>query len=192
MSSALSHYPPAMNTVGYKYLNGYGLPYSCETATKYYMQSSHETVNRIAKTKEPIHHSYNSLVDYEYVEKKFSNTIQPNSEDELEFYKLNAKEGKINYNNRELSKLINMPESTISKCNRSLERKGYLEGSSEIVKKFQLRELDQLFIWKFKEQDEKIQKNSEDIDYLKRELKRIKLENEEMKNLLNTKNKYII
>ena len=97
MSSALSHYPPAMNTVGYKYLNGYGLPYSCETATKYYMQSSHETVNRIAKTKEPIHHSYNSLVDYEYVEKKFSNTIQPNSEDELEFYKLNAKEGKINY-----------------------------------------------------------------------------------------------
>ena len=101
-------------------------------------------------------------------------------------------EGKINYNNRELSKLINMPESTISKCNRSLERKGYLEGASEIVKKFQLRELDQLFIWKFKEQDEKIQKNSEDIDYLKRELKRIKLENEEMKNLLNTKNKYII
>ena len=85
-----------------------------------------------------------------------------------------------------------MPESTISKCNRSLERKGYLEGASEIVKKFQLRELDQLFIWKFKEQDEKIQKNSEDIDYLKRELKRIKLENEEMKNLLNTKNKYII
>ena len=73
-------------------------------------------------------------------------------------------EGKINYNNRELSKLINMPESTISKCNRSLERKGYLEGASEIVKKFQLRELDQLFIWKFKEQDEKIQKNSEDID----------------------------
>lgn len=97
MSSALAHYPPAMNTVGYKYLNGYGLPYSCEIATKYYMQSSYETVNRIAKTKEPIYYSYNSLVDYEYVEKKFSNAIQPNSEDELEFYKLNAKEGKINY-----------------------------------------------------------------------------------------------
>ena len=72
-------------------------------------------------------------------------------------------EGKISYKNNELSKLINMSESTISKCNHSLEKKGYLEGASELVKKFQLRELDQLFIWKFKEQDEKIEKNTEDI-----------------------------
>lgn len=96
-------------------------------------------------------------------------------------------EGKINYNNKELSKLIKMPESTVSKCNRSLEKKGYLEGASELIKRFQLRELDQLFIWKFKEQDEKIEQNSNDISLLKKELERIKLENEEMKQILNVK-----
>ena len=37
------------------------------------------------------------MVDYEYVEKKFSNEIRPNSEDELEYYKINAKEGKLDY-----------------------------------------------------------------------------------------------
>lgn len=134
---------------------------------------------------EPFSYDFLDKPDLSFTEKSYIIASQ-------QYMFKDEEEGKINYNNRELSKLINMPESTISKCNRSLERKGYLEGSSEIVKKFQLRELDQLFIWKFKEQDEKIQKNSEDIDYLKRELKRIKLENEEMKNLLNTKNKYII
>lgn len=134
---------------------------------------------------EPFSYDFLDKPDLSFTEKSYIIASQ-------QYMFKDEEEGKINYNNRELSKLINMPESTISKCNRSLERKGYLEGASEIVKKFQLRELDQLFIWKFKEQDEKIQKNSEDIDYLKRELKRIKLENEEMKNLLNTKNKYII
>ena len=125
---------------------------------------------------EPFSYDFLDKPDLSFTEKSYIIASQ-------QYMFKDEEEGKINYNNRELSKLINMPESTISKCNRSLERKGYLEGSSEIVKKFQLRELDQLFIWKFKEQDEKIQKNSEDIDYLKRELKRIKLENEEMKNL---------
>ena len=134
---------------------------------------------------EPFSYDFLDKPDLSFTEKSYIIASQ-------QYMFKDEEEGKINYNNRELSKLINMPESTISKCNRSLERKGYLEGASEIVKKFQLRELDQLFIWKFKEQDEKIQKNSEDIDYLKRELKRIKLQNEEMKNLLNTKNKYII
>lgn len=134
---------------------------------------------------EPFSYDFLDKPDLSFTEKSYIIASQ-------QYMFKDEEEGKINYNNRELSKLINMPESTIFKCNRSLERKGYLEGASEIVKKFQLRELDQLFIWKFKEQDEKIQKNSEDIDYLKRELKRIKLENEEMKNLLNTKNKYII
>ena len=116
---------------------------------------------------EPFSYDFLDKPDLSFTEKSYIIASQ-------QYMFKDEEEGKINYNNRELSKLINMPESTISKCNRSLERKGYLEGSSEIVKKFQLRELDQLFIWKFKEQDEKIQKNSEDIDYLKRELKRIK------------------
>lgn len=35
--------------------------------------------------------------------------------------------GKISYTNAELAQKINMPESSISKCNRELERKGFLE-----------------------------------------------------------------
>ena len=101
-------------------------------------------------------------------------------------------EGKISYKNNELSKLINMSEATISKCNHSLEKKGYLEGASELVKKFQLRELDQLFIWKFKEQDERIDKNTEDIAEIKRKLAILIAENEKLKEKIKCSNTYII
>ena len=101
-------------------------------------------------------------------------------------------EGKISYKNSELSKLINMTESTISRCNHSLERKGYLEGASELVKKFQLRELDQLFIWKFKEQDERIDKNTEDIAEIKRKLAILIAENEKLKEKIRCSDTYII
>lgn len=90
-------------------------------------------------------------------------------------------EGRIEYTNKELASLIKMPETTVSKCNHSLERKGFLQGASEITKRFQLRELDQLFIWKFKEQDEKIQKNTDDIELLKKEIKQLKEENKALK-----------
>lgn len=99
-------------------------------------------------------------------------------------------EGKIEYTNKELSSLIRMPESTISKCNHSLEKKGFLQGASELTKRFQLRELDQLFIWKFKEQDEKIQKNTNDIELLKREIAKLKEENKALKE--NRKTDYIL
>lgn len=88
-----------------------------------------------------------------------------------------SNEGKIEYSNKELSTLIKMPEATISKCNRSLERKGFLSGASELTKRFQLRELDQLFVWKFKEQDERIDKNESDIADLRREIEELKKEN---------------
>lgn len=90
-------------------------------------------------------------------------------------------EGRIEYTNKKLASLIKMPETTISKCNHSLERKGFLQGASEITKRFQLRELDPLFIWKFKEQDEKIQKNTDDIELLKKEIKQLKEENKALK-----------
>lgn len=101
-------------------------------------------------------------------------------------------EGKISYTNKELSNLIKMTESTISRCNHSLEKKGYLEGAGDLIKRFQLRELDQLFVWKFKEQDEKIQKNTDDIREIQRKLKELELENKELKEKFNTKHKYIL
>ena len=82
-------------------------------------------------------------------------------------------EGRIEYTNKELSSLIKMPESTISKCNHSLERKGFLEGANLPTKTFNLRELDQVFIWKFKEQDEKIQENTNRIEELEKQVREI-------------------
>ena len=40
-------------------------------------------------------------------------------------------EGRIEYTNKELASLIKMPETTVSKCNHSLERKGFLQGASD-------------------------------------------------------------
>lgn len=99
-------------------------------------------------------------------------------------------EGRINYTNKELSALIKMPEATISKCNRSLESKGYLEGASEFIKRFPQDKLNLIFVEKFKEQDEKIQKNSDDIELLKREIAQLKEENLALKE--NRKPNYIL
>lgn len=103
------------------------------------------------------------------------------------------KEGRVSYTNRDLATLIKMPENTISKCNRSLERKGFLEGASELVKRFQLRELDQLFIYKFKEQDERISNNEANIEKLIKENELLKAEIKQIKESQNIKtNTYIL
>lgn len=99
-------------------------------------------------------------------------------------------EGKISYTNKELSNLIKMPEATISKCNRSLEAKGYLEGASEFIKRFPQNKLNLIFVAKFKEQDEKIQKNTDDIELLKREIAKLKEENKALKE--SRKTNYIL
>lgn len=95
----------------------------------------------------------------------------------------NLEEGRISYTNKDLSKLIHMPESTVSKCNRALATKGYLEDASALTKRFKLRDLDLLFVWKFKEQDEKI----EDIKVQNAELQhKVAILEEQVKNLTET------
>lgn len=65
--------------------------------------------------------------------------------------------GKVSYSNAELADKINMPESTISKCNRELIRQNYLtilksklidpeSGCNKEVKVFQLNSLGQAII----------------------------------------------
>ena len=136
---------------------------------------------------EPFSYDFLDKKDLTFTEKSYIVASQ-----QYMFKDPESEEGKISYTNRELSSLIKMPESTISRCNRSLEGKGYLNGASDCVKRFQLRELDQLFIWKFKEQDEKIQKNSDDISLIKQELAQLKAENEELKKQINIKNIYTL
>ena len=96
-----------------------------------------------------------------------------------------TEEGRVSFTNKELSERINMPVATISKCNKELERKGYLSGSSSLTKSFNLRELDQLFILKFRDIDQRIETNTEDINKLKRENEEMKRTLEEIQNKLN-------
>lgn len=101
-----------------------------------------------------------------------------------------SEEGKVSYTNKELSVLIHMPESTISRVNHSLENKGYLNGAHEATKRFQLRKLDQLFIWKFKQQDERITKVEETLNKVLGENKQLRIKIEQLEKQQNKK--YVI
>lgn len=125
---------------------------------------------------EPYSYEFLDRKDLSFTEKSYIVATQ-----QYMFKDEDTQEGAISYSNRELSKRINMPESTVSKINRSLENKGLLSGASELTKRFNLRELDQVFIWKFKEQDEKIQKNTDDIEELKRAVRELQLENKKLR-----------
>lgn len=113
---------------------------------------------------EPFSYEFLDRRDLTFTEKSYIVATQ-----QFMFKNENTETGDISYTNKELSKLIKMPESTISKNNRSLEVKGLLEGASLPTKQFKLRELDQLFVWKFKEQDEKIQQNTDKIVALEKD-----------------------
>lgn len=132
---------------------------------------------------EPFSYDFLDKPDVSFTEKAYMVATQ-------QYMFKNEETGDVSIPNKELSKLINMSETTISRCNHFLERKGYLEGASELIKKFQLRELDQLFVWKFKEQDERINKNEIDIAQLQKDMIALKKENEELRKAMNAKTTY--
>lgn len=91
--------------------------------------------------------------------------------------------GKLSLTNKELSEKINMPESTISKCNRSLMNKGYLDivqtrkqNSGIIIKEkfFHLDEFGQAVVFELQKQREDIDKNTENIEKLQEEVNSLK------------------
>lgn len=75
--------------------------------------------------------------------------------------------GEISYSNRDLSKLINMPESTIRKCNIELESLKYLSivdnnkidkmtGCRNQTKVFELSQLGQAIVWKLGDHEDRL------------------------------------
>lgn len=85
--------------------------------------------------------------------------------------------GKISYPNTNLSQQINMPESTIRKCNKELERKNYLTiinnksrdletGCKTDTKLYDLNKLGQAIIWTLKDHEDRITENTENIKEL--------------------------
>lgn len=98
--------------------------------------------------------------------------------------------GKISMTNKELSEKINMSESTISRCNKSLEEKGYLhiakarkQGSGIVIdeKFFHLDELGQAIVFTLQNHEERINQNTEDIQLVKKENEMLREENKSMK-----------
>lgn len=110
--------------------------------------------------------------------------------------------GKISTSNRNLSTLINMPQSTINDCNTELRTKGFLQElqnkSLELdgsncntkTKIFHLTKLGQAIIWKLKDHEERINKNTEDINNINDKMseleKTIKTQQELINKLLKS------
>ena len=92
--------------------------------------------------------------------------------------------GKISYSNGELSDKIHMPESTISKCNRTLTAKNYLEviptknGSEKI---FPLTErLAQSIVFAICNHEDRIKTNTNDINELKLQMEELRKQNQSL------------
>lgn len=88
--------------------------------------------------------------------------------------------GRIEYTNKELSEIINMPESTISKSFRSLIKKGYMltikqgirdpeTGCRREIKEFDLQKIGQAIFYTLVDHEDRITENTQDIEELKKE-----------------------
>lgn len=88
--------------------------------------------------------------------------------------------GKIGLSNRNLSQEINMPESTIRRCNAELVSKDYLTilknenrdlqtGCFTDTKIMKLKQLGQAVIWTLCDHEDRIQQNTNDINALRNE-----------------------
>ena len=89
--------------------------------------------------------------------------------------------GLIEYSNKELSEIINMPESTISKCIRDLSAKEYLvvlktelidhtTGLKKEFKYFDLEKIGEAVFYVMKNHEDRIQENEASIAKLEKEL----------------------
>lgn len=103
--------------------------------------------------------------------------------------------GKLSFSNRVLSNQINMPESTIRKCNAELISKDYLTivknenkeletGFNNETKLFNLAKLGQAVIWTICNHEDRIVQNTNDINELKERLDRQDQQIEEYKKLV--------
>lgn len=100
--------------------------------------------------------------------------------------------GKITLSSQDLAKRINMPESTISKCNKSLTAKDYLSiircskrdpetGVAIQEKIFHLDELGQAVVWALHNHEERITNNEKTLDLALNEIARLTAELKELK-----------
>ena len=110
--------------------------------------------------------------------------------------------GKTTFTNKELAKKINMSESSVSRCNKSLEKKEYLaiietdtkdlETGLRIKEKiFYLNELGQAVIFALKNHEERINEHEDTLSQIVQRLEILETENKKLRQKLNS-NKDIV
>lgn len=128
---------------------------------------------------EPFSYEFLDKQDISFTAKSYLAASQQYMYTDIEGY------GKISKTNKDLSNMINMPESTISKCNRELERKNYITiiknasvdittGCKTNTTLIELNKLGQAVIWGLRDHEERISQNSEDIKEIKNTVENLK------------------
>lgn len=103
--------------------------------------------------------------------------------------------GKISMSNKEISERINLSESTISKCNRSLSAKEYMQliklnvtdkdyGTAIQEKIFYLDELGQAVIWSLRNHEQRIEATEFKVDNNEKRIKSLEKDIELLKRAL--------
>jgi DNA-binding MarR family transcriptional regulator len=103
--------------------------------------------------------------------------------------------GKTTFTNKELAKRINMSESSVSRCNKSLEKKDYLSIMETDVKDletglrikekiFYLNELGQAVIFALKNHEDRINSHEDKLNEITQRLSQLELENKVLKQKL--------
>ena len=112
-------------------------------------------------------------------------------------YKDTENYGKVSLPMKQLSKLINMPETTIHDCNTSLKNKGFLTevfnksieldgtGVKTRTKIFYLTKMGQAIIWKLKDHEDRINKNTQDISNIKTKMEEMEKKLQEQQKLID-------
>lgn len=125
------------------------------------------------KNFEPFSYEFLNNKDLNFIEKSYITATQ-------QFMFKNGDTGSISYSNKELSEKINMPESTISKCNRELTSKHFLTiinnkskdletGLDTQTKIFHLAEFGQAIVGVLNSHESRLDQNENDIAQLKKQ-----------------------
>ena len=139
-SSALQNYPPAKKVLANKLNKGYGVPFSCKSASNYYIELARDTIKEMTELNTKLYFNYIKIDKYEYVGSKFN---EDNTKDESQIIDLYWSQitGKKEENNlkiiKELAKIYYYGSSGVTQN---------FETSFSLFKKAQeLNDTDSLF-----------------------------------------------
>lgn len=138
------------------------------------------------KSFEPFSYEFLDRSDLSFTSKSYLIASQEFMYKDLENF------GKISYSDREMSDKINMPHSTISKCNKELEKLGVLSivknntkeidtGCNKNTKIYNLAKLGQEIIWTLQNHENRLNTHEDRIQKLEKIIEKLSEENSKLK-----------